>query len=282
MTFYKYAAESGIKILENLKLKVSPPNEFNDPFELTPKSKFTLTLDGMLNEMKANPDSYRDVHAAMKKDGLTHTFEEFIKILPAMHSHKFNEFRERMRKKLVEMDMQSINEASRTLGILCVSKTSRSIPMWSYYANHHKGIAVGLDFSKVGNGLPGIFGKVRYCKSRRGVNPWLVSANAKWLKQARGVIFTKSQDWLHEAEYRRVFRLKDLIHATPDQNGNRHFFLDIEGSAIREIVLGCRIDEAYEKRIRTELERRPKTFGHIKLSRCKRHSTRFELEIVSI
>ena len=87
MTFYKYAAESGIKILENLKLKVSPPNEFNDPFELTPKSKFTLTLDGMLNEMKANPDSYRDVHAAMKKDGLTHTFEEFIKILPAMHSH---------------------------------------------------------------------------------------------------------------------------------------------------------------------------------------------------
>ena len=36
MILYKYAGESGLRILEDLRLKITPPNEFNDPFEVTP------------------------------------------------------------------------------------------------------------------------------------------------------------------------------------------------------------------------------------------------------
>jgi hypothetical protein len=100
------------------------------------------------------------------------------------------------------------------------------------------------------------------------------------LRQVTDTIFIKSRDWLYEQEYRRVFRLADLIHAQPDEKGKRHFFLDIDGNDIREIIFGCRTDEAYENRIKAELGRRPKTFGHVKLFRCKRHHSRFELEII--
>ncbi len=282
MVLYKYAGDSGIKVLEDLRLKITPPNEFNDPFELTPRSKFTITLCDMLNRVRTSPEYYRPVFEAMKNDGLTHTFEQFIEILPKLLPNKFNEFRKAMRQSLVEHDMKSLNEASLELGILCVSKLPNSIPMWSYYANHHKGIAIGLDLSKAGNALPGQFGKVRYHKSRRGVNPWLISASREWFKQVTDTIFIKSRDWVHESEYRRVFRLADLVHATPDEKGKRHYLLDIGGSAIQEIIFGCRIDESYERQIRAELDRRAKTFGHVKLFRCKRHDTRFELEIVPV
>lgn len=268
--------------MEDLRLKITPPDEFNDPFELTPRSKFTITLDDMLNRVETCPEYYRGVFEDMKKDGLTDTFEKFIEILPTILPLKFKEYRKLMRQKLVEVDMTSVNEASQKLGILCVSKLPNSIPMWSYYANHHKGIAIGLDLSKAGNAFPGQFGKVRYHKFRRGVNPWLISASREWFKQVTDTIFIKSRDWVHEAEYRRVFRLADLIHATPDEMGKRHYLLDIGGSAIKEIIFGCRIDESYEKRIKAELDRRSKTFGHIKLFRCKRHDTRFELDVVPI
>ena len=77
-----------------------------------------------------------------------------------------------------------------------------------------------------------------------------------------------------------MFQLKKLIHAQPDEKGKRHFFLDISGNDIREIIFGCRINETYENQIKAELGRRPKTFGHVKLFRCKRHHSKFELEII--
>src|SRR5450432_1717823 len=36
-TIYKYCGKYGLKVLDNLELKITPPNQFNDPFEFTPK-----------------------------------------------------------------------------------------------------------------------------------------------------------------------------------------------------------------------------------------------------
>jgi hypothetical protein len=283
MVLYKYTSgESGIKVLQDLRLKVTPPNEFNDPFELTPRSKFTITLNDMLNRVRNCPEYYRGVFEDMKKDGHSQTFEQFIETLPKVLPTKFSEFRNLMRKKLVEMDMQAINEASQKLGILCVSKKANDIQMWSHYANHHKGIAIGLDLSKAGGALKGQFGEVKYRKPRRGVDPWLMPPNPEWFRQVTETIFTKGQEWIHESEYRRVFRLADLTHTMPDPKGNRHYLLDIGGDAVREIILGCRIEKPEESLITNELQRRPKTFGHVKLFRCKRHDTKYELEILPI
>ena len=34
---YKYCDRRGIDVLDRLRLKVTPPNRFNDPFEVTPQ-----------------------------------------------------------------------------------------------------------------------------------------------------------------------------------------------------------------------------------------------------
>ena len=36
MEVYKYCGDLGVEILEKLELKVTPPNQFNDPFEFAP------------------------------------------------------------------------------------------------------------------------------------------------------------------------------------------------------------------------------------------------------
>jgi hypothetical protein len=137
--------------------------------------------------------------------------------------------------------------------------------------------------SKVLSKSLGPFGMVKYYKFRQGVDPSLAPVNLeKWFKQQLNSFFIKSRDWLYEEEYRRVFQLKKLIHAQPDEERKRHFLLKIDGTDIREVIFGCRIDEVYENRIRAQLGRRPKIFGHVKLFRCKRHHSRFKLEIVPL
>lgn len=278
MVFYKYAGGSGVKVLEDLRLKITRPNECNDPFEVTPRSKFTLTDADMLNRAKTDPDHYRGPFEDMKKAGYPHRFEQFIADLPRLLN--FKKFKKPMREALVKKDMESLDEASEKFGILCVSRIPNSIPMWSHYADHHKGIAVGLDLAKIGQAL-GPFRRVRYHKHRRGIDRWLAPTDPEWYRQELDTFFIKSREWIYEQEYRRVFQLEKLVHAQPDEKGRRHFFLDISGNSIREIIFGCRIDEAYENRIKAELGRRPKTFGHVKLFRCKRHRSRFELEIIT-
>lgn len=282
MIFYKYTGDWGLKILEELRLKIAPPNEFNDPFELTPRSKFKITINDMIEKSKSEPEHFRAVFENLKCDGYSGSFEQFIRDFPEMvHQMGFSRFKKLMISELAKKDMRSLDEASKKFGILCVSKTHNSIPMWSYYANHHRGIAIGLDCSQIGKALPGPhFWKVKYRTARRGVNPWLNPSNPEWLKQVLDTIFIKSREWGHEQEYRRVFQLAELIHAPPDDKGNRHYFLDINGSNIRTIIFGCRVNQAIEDGIRSEFERRPKTFGHIKLFRCIRHKAKFELEIV--
>jgi hypothetical protein len=36
MGYFKYCDKSGLLVLKNLQVKVTPPNEFNDPFEFSP------------------------------------------------------------------------------------------------------------------------------------------------------------------------------------------------------------------------------------------------------
>ncbi len=161
MVFYKYAGNSGIKIFKDLRLKITPPNEFNDPFELTPRSKFTITLAEMVDRANTSPDQYRGVFEDLKKDGYRYTFEHFITELPKALPAKFSQFRKRMREKLVKNDMKSLNEASAFFGVLCVSKIANNIPMWSHYANDHKGIVIGLDMANIGAAF-GPFRNVKY------------------------------------------------------------------------------------------------------------------------
>ena len=286
MELYKYSSgESGLKILEGLKLKITPPNEFNDPFEITPSSKFSQTVNGMIEEVQKNPEKNRPVYEEMVKAGeFVGSFESFNTIFPHALSLKFGKYRKLSKEKLAEIDLRTRDTVSQGIGILCLSKHQDNIPMWSYYGNDHRGVVFGLEINKISCNLSGHIGPVKYRKHRVKFDPYdpRFKAHSEALRKVvLKTVFTKNKEWVHEAEFRRIFLLKDLNPGTSENGKPRPYFLDISGDAIKKIIFGCQISPEIEAKIRHELQRRKKTFGHIQLYRCRKHRSKFKLEVIS-
>lgn len=282
MTLYKYIYGHAIDILESLHLKVTPPNEFNDPFELTPRSRFTITIEYMLNKVRNEPEHFRPAWEDLRhKNGYSGTYEQFLADLPNQIQGNFKEFKRRHKGQLTENDLKSVHEASNKLGILCLSKPNDSIPMWSYYANSHQGVAFGLNATHpcFERGQVGVFDAVTYRRSRLPIDQLLPPGSKQLFNQMTAIMFTKSKVWEHEDEYRRIYRLSDLAKKE-EKKKKPLYFLNIDGDVIHEIIFGCCVDRMLEGAIRKEINRKKQTLGHIHLLRCKRHPKRFELQIV--
>ncbi len=206
------------------------------------------------------------------------SFDQFIKDLPSAIPKHYSQYKKLSKREMINRDMDALKEFSSQLGVLCFSKPPNNIPMWSYYGNHHRGVVFGVNVENIGGDLPGRYGFVKYRKNRVKLDPFAPQACA--VSQRERVLFTKSHEWRHEQEYRRVFFLSDLISPAPSKDGVKEYFLDISGDSIQEIILGCRVNTEQESKLRQELERRKRTFGHVRLLRCERHVSMFELKIV--
>ena len=65
MALYQYSGEHGNLVLQNLQLKVTPPNEFNDPFEMSPIIKCAdpkAYAVGMAKKALLDPSFFEQVH----------------------------------------------------------------------------------------------------------------------------------------------------------------------------------------------------------------------------
>ena len=277
MIVYKYSGDSGFRILEDLRLKVTPPNEFNDPFEITPISRRARPLAEMLVDIRKKSEYFRNVYDDMIRDGRYNgSFEKFLKELPSEIPKCYPAYKKLSRREMTDRDMKILDGISPKIGVLCFSKPTDNIPMWSYYADQHRGVVIGVDVSRIGGKLPCFRGFVRYRKNRVRYNPFSPLSR----EQRSQTIFTKSYEWQHEQEFRCIFRLNDLIPSLPPNNERKMYFLDIPSDSIREIILGCRITPELEAKIRQELARRKKTFEHVQVLKCVRHVSRYELKIV--
>jgi hypothetical protein len=280
MILYKYAGDSGLKILKDRRLKVTPPNEFNDPFEITPASKRARPLAEMVADVRQDSEYFRSVYDAMVVDGeYVGSFSRFLQDMPAAIAKHYSPYKRLSRQETIKRDLAALDDVSLHLGVLCLSKPRANIPMWSYYGNHHRGVAFGINVEKIGTGLPGKSGFVKYCKQRVRLNPFAAQEVA--VLQRERVLFTKSREWQHEQEFRRAFRLCDLISETSPNDGKKIHFLPIWSDSIEEIILGCRVKPRLESAIREELVRRGRPFSHIRLLRCERHVSKFELNVVA-
>jgi hypothetical protein len=278
MISYKYAGESGIRILEGLRVKITPPNEFNDSFEITPLSKRARPLAEMLADASKDSKFFQGVYSDMVGDGkYVGSFDQFRRDMRTELPKRHADYRKLSKLEMAKRDMTTLEEVSSNLGILCLTNLPNSIPMWSYYANHHRGVVFGIEIEEIVGQLPGPRGFVKYRKHRVRYNPFGADAQQQRLK----TVFSKSSEWNHEQEYRCVFRLSDLICSLTGKNeGKRFYFLDISGTAIREIILGCRVDPELEQQVRSEIARRKRTFEHVRLLRCERHKSKFALRIL--
>jgi hypothetical protein len=107
--------------------------------------------------------------------------------------------------------------------VFCMSATALSIPMWSYYADGHKGICIGFRPSEdpfLCEAQP-----VGYREDYPDVHDHEVDDDEYF----RLTVLTKSQDWSHEKEW-RVVRWKDRLSMT-----------ELKPACFQTVIFGCEV-----------------------------------------
>jgi hypothetical protein len=253
---YKYLDRHGLDAIANLELRITPPNEFNDPLEFTPHFVATDECD------------YRAAYQLVRRDLL-------------LASVPYDHFRQRFSIERNGKLIQSIwqHGASRFFRVLCLSSDPASVPMWAHYSAYHTGLVLGLKLdarpfcvlldsvlSGCGN-EPQLFREVRYCppRERRIIR---LSELYRALESGRGAddkfteIFStnaseKGGEWASEKEYRFVVpwplndhRLQQPPVTVRMVNGRMIFFLRIDAAAISRIIIGERASSEFEHGVR--------------------------------
>jgi hypothetical protein len=147
---------------------------------------------------------------------------------PHQDRKPYNEFRWRISKKW---------------GILCFSDDWKEPILWSYYADKHKGIAIGFDI------LQDEVLKVDYTSEPKRQKIKLTKNINSDKKLFLDLAKVKYKKWEHENEYRILVELKDCIpkDRLPQDKRNLHLIKFGNRLKVKKIVLGCKFDHKKEK-----------------------------------
>lgn len=234
---YKYCnIETATQTVKNNFLKFTPPNEFNDPYDIHVDIKPYSVNDfpKLFNTLKKKKDLFEQ----FKNAGIYNNWTEFVDKLSD------NTFRSIVLKKDSEQILNWVNTFPDTLSkdllITCFSEDPSSILMWAHYAEKFMGCVLGFDYDQdeyLSRYLAKVKYKnkpfsidVKYCYGYR--NNKLLANSAK----------TKYKDWSYEKEQRIIMHKKML--QSLKTTDNEIFGLTNCNQHIKQIILGNRCNNS--------------------------------------
>jgi len=262
MIIYKYIDSWGEKILNGLRIKISDPRNFNDPFEFLPRIRGEITNEEI--EAKFDEPAYRENYFRHHlEQGIVESREDFEVWLEANRAQLLSAmgiaYRGRNYKPL---DFREI--AAKKFGVTCFSAKHDNLLLWAHYADNHKGIVVGFEREFFG---PLIY-DVAYAQQRVLYSPVMTGDPRD--STIVSVLRTKSPEWVHEEEWRAIIPWDLCI----EESG--FWFYPVHPSAIKEVVFGVRIDPALRQSI---IDKKSNAFGHLKLFDARLCDETFALRI---
>lgn len=249
-------------ILQKGEIWYSAPKDFNDPFDCNLRLNVDDSTDKeweiYIDRMAAQYPESRNGLEIAKEQKLWNTAENFRNV-----GHKTWE------------------ENYYLSSVFCLSKKPNSIPMFSYYADSHLGVAIEFEFSnqnvpcgidylsalkadpRASTGV--VFMKVEYPEEFPELNYHRLYDKFENHELLKSIIFSKHHEWKHEDEY-RIFR-----KGIPGSSA------EFDKSIITKIIFGCRTDEGHVDKVREWLDCWPTDVILAKAAECK---GRFDLDVV--
>ncbi len=242
---YKYVDLAGAKkILFNNTLKATPPNKFNDPFELMAGGVCNVSREHDLRLLKSY-DSYKKARNLKMFDDSYARYIEHIDSNPRFIDHV-------IMSSLSNQDSyhnesaELVNELSKTAGIVCFSATNDNILMWSHYADQHNGVVIGFDSGLLSDDwIP-----VDYSEERHLLNIEKLTDRDETIK----MIARKSDLCVYEEECRFVVLLQKCEKKNSDDEA--FFTFEYRAEAIKEVIFGCRMSSRNINDLGTVLKER--------------------------
>ena len=141
--------------------------------------------------------------------------------------------------------------------VLCLSESWELVPMWSYYAESHKGFAIGFD-------------SAHPFLSR--IEPVDYTSPFPTLENDFAPVFQKSPQWRSEREWRVANHLDE---DAPAETQGEIYLYEFPAEAISEVVLGHRIGECLKFQIKQVM--RANDYSHVRLFQSVAIKGRWEL-----
>ncbi len=257
----KFFSPAGLPLLAQGTLKVTPPSDFNDPFEFFPAIPDAPTKDD-LRAWFLNPDSFLRAARGQKKHDSD--YEHWVETIGLTHLECWQE-------ALQSIATGYMKAVSAAYGVSCFMdrnhddlKKPEIVHFWDRYAGSHTGFAVGFDPS-VGllrkiHGDKFLFPAASDDKPRLEITPEKPTMNDKVLLAfLREIGERKDATWAAEREWRLIapFRAESYQGLVTSQLvGERIIYLlnlwkdqSDAGQEICEIYLGFRASEDLKKTV---------------------------------
>lgn len=273
---YKYfSSRYGLEMLRKLELKITPPNEFNDPFEFTP----CVICSSPKREAKRilkSKDEIKEMYEEERRLGeFSGNFRQYRARIRKVRASLMRGVAREMPKANARLQHEYLDGISTAVGVLSLSARADSIVMWGHYGDKHRGIVIGFDATwdifQSGKGL----GSVQYARERLTWDSSCKPGSAAEKEYVEQMIRHKNDEWAYEEESRDVFQLAGLRRRRLN-DGSTGYFLPVPASVIAGVFLGTRCPPDVEAEVRVAL--RDPRFSHLsKLKRAKLHETEFAI-----
>ncbi len=278
-TVYKYCGKHGLTILRNLELLVRPPNQFNDPFEFSPKMSYSDPVRYAEKHLE-NESVLKWLYESQCSQGKSPGSFSKFKELTIKHKSKVVEtFVGVLPLGAAQAEKEFLDEVSKLFGVLCLSKRRDSILMWGHYCDKQSGLVIGFDnsttvFHKEKGLLP-----VDYVKERVVFDACWENGTPEMDSYNHKLIFSKSDAWSYEKEFRQFFWLSKL-KPQPLDDGTVGRFLSFPAESVVSVTLGPRCSPEFEKDVQETVLKSP--FSNVKLDRAVLNEDAFAIEFESI
>ena len=281
--FFKYMTRDTARaVLSNGTLRWSTPGTLNDPYDV----QFDLRIDVDFEKVKPVALQklwnafYGDAPAPVgNKFGLAIRYvrDQFPKLSREQFDKEFGEaFEEGFRRgqaALPDLRREVRNELAKSK-ILCLSELPDSIQMWTYYAEEHLGVVVRFRSILELDSPFGAARPVRYLADMPRLLDEdflsdLISGRITISPEAMidRMVYTKSQDWGHEREW-RICSGAGRYRDAPYEDIPFHP-LELSG-----VLLGCRMSEKDKSEFAALTHRR---YPHAEVLVAERDEQKFQL-----
>lgn len=215
--FYKPDNEDNLKDLNDGKLFISDPQEFNDPFEGIYGNERTLyekivdpyfKKDGRKPTIKYIVDtmiiSANQGYEFGAKKLSNRMFESYYRMIENNFDKDLPQYKEEVLNLVSEMRKKYLENNYR---VACFSglKDNRSlynrIDMWAYYSSNHKGYCVKYDLRGCSDHILDNLYKVQYRRKN-----WKRPVEGQYDDYLKLLFTRKKMIWEHEQEYRLILK----------------------------------------------------------------------------
>jgi Protein of unknown function (DUF2971) len=273
---YKYCDSRGIDILRSQRLKVTPFDQFNDPFELLPRMRPELSRDdahGVVRDPELRLGMYQQVLAEGSFTGPRELFEQML-----------DTFQEPLADQLAvdyprdAAEFRDTHQATiaKELGLICLAALRDSLLMWSHYTKGHSGFVIGFDATNAffTDGPP--IHEAVYADERVLMGHYGDQRDRRRIgQQVDELIKRKSTCWSYEHEWRQAHVLaRCIIEPDPLRQDKPLYYKPIGQAAIVEVIIGCRGDYASIREVLVQ-----PGFEHVVVFRSRPHESEFRLVI---